>query len=132
MGTAAVVGLIVVLATIEVLVLGLLVGRGRETYGVKAPATTGHPDWERLNRAHQNSIEQLVVFIPLFTAYFFNAEQTAGIALGVVFLVARVLYARGYVRQTERRRVGAILTAVVQGWLAIGAVVGLVVKIARS
>ena len=132
MVTAAVVTLIVVLATIEVLVLGLLVGRGRETYGIKAPATTGHPDWERLNRAHQNSIEQLIVFIPLFIAYCYNTGQPTGIAAGVVFLVARILYARGYVRQAERRGVGAFLTVAVQGWLAIGAVIGLVTKIVRS
>jgi uncharacterized membrane protein YecN with MAPEG domain len=126
------IAVIIVLATIEVGVLGLLVGRGRDKYGVPAPATAGHPDWERLNRAHQNSIEQLVLFIPLFLAYCFNTDPQTGIALGVVFLVARIIYARGYIRQADRRRVGAFLTFVVQGWLAIGAVVGLVVKIVRS
>jgi hypothetical protein len=49
--------LVIVLAVIEVMVLGVLVGRGRVKYGVDAPATTGHPTLERLNRAHQNSIE---------------------------------------------------------------------------
>ncbi len=64
METLAVVSLISVLATVEVLVLGFLVGRGRVTYGVPAPAMAGHPTWERLNRAHQNSLEQLVLFLP--------------------------------------------------------------------
>lgn len=132
MGGVAVATLIVVLAAIEVMVLGFLVGKARGTYGVKAPATSGHPDWERVNRAHQNSIEQLVVFIPLFLAYCFHVGQTTGIGLGVVFLIARVLYARGYIQQAERRSVGAFLTFAVQAWLAIGAVIGLVVKIARA
>lgn len=124
--------LITVLAVVEVLVLGFLVGRGRATYGVPAPAMSGHPDWERLNRAHQNSLEQLVLFVPLFTAYFVHVGAQTGIAAGIVFLIARILYAVGYIRDAKRRELGAWLTAAVQIWLAIGAIVGLVVKIART
>jgi uncharacterized MAPEG superfamily protein len=132
METLAVVSLISVLATVEVLVLGFLVGRGRIAYGVPAPAMSGHPTWERLNRAHQNSLEQLVLFLPLFTAYVFNAGVPTGIVAGVVFLIARIVYAVGYVRDPARRAAGAWLTAIVQIWLAAGALVGLVVKIARA
>lgn len=132
MTTLSVVTLIMVLAVIEVMVLGFLVARARDQYGVRAPATTGHPAWERINRAHQNSIEQLVLFIPLFLAYCFNTGLQTGIVLGLVFLVARIVYAVGYVRDPERRAVGAFLTFAVQVWLAVGAVIGLVVKIARS
>ena len=124
--------LIVVLAVVEVMVLGFLVARGRDRYGVPAPATSGHPDWERLNRTHQNSLEQLVLFIPLFLAYCFNTGLHTGIVLGVVYLLARIIYAVGYVRRPERRAAGAFLTFAVQVWLAVGAVIGLVVKIARS
>jgi glutathione S-transferase len=124
--------LIVVLAVIEVMVLGFLVARGRDRYGVPAPATSGHPDWERLNRAHQNSLEQLVLFIPLFLAYCFNTGLQTGIVLGLVYLLARIVYAVGYVRSSERRAAGAFLTFAVQVWLAVGAVIGLAVKIARS
>jgi hypothetical protein len=35
--------LVIVLAVVEVMVLGVLVGRGREKYGVPAPATTAIP-----------------------------------------------------------------------------------------
>jgi uncharacterized membrane protein YecN with MAPEG domain len=124
--------LVIVLAVVEVMVLGVLVGRGREKYGVPAPATTGHPTWERLNRAHQNSLEQLVLFIPLLFAYTVNAGLQTGIALGAIYLVARILYAVGYVRDPARRRVGAFLTFGVLTWLAVGALVGVVLKIARS
>lgn len=132
METIALVTLILVLATVEVLVLGFLVGRGRVTYGVPAPATSGHPTWERLNRAHQNSLEQLVLFIPLFLAYTFNTDVPTGLLAGVVFLIARIVYAAGYTRDPGRRAAGAWATAIVQIWLAFGAVVGLVVKIARA
>ena len=132
MAMLSVVTLIMVLAVIEVMVLGFLVGRARDQYGVRAPATSGHPAWERLNRAHQNSIEQLVLFIPLFLAYCFNTGLQTGVALGIVYLIARVVYAVGYVREADRRAAGAFLTYAVQVWLAVGAVIGLVVKIARS
>jgi glutathione S-transferase len=115
-----------------VMVLGFLVARGRDRYGVPAPATSGHPDWERLNRAHQNSLEQLVLFIPLFLGYCFNTGLQTGIVLGLVYLLARIVYAVGYVRSSERRAAGAFLTFAVQVWLAVGAVIGLAVKIARS
>ncbi len=128
----SVVTLIAVLAVIQVMVLGFLVGRGRAKYGVVAPATSGNADWERLNRAHQNSIEQLVVFLPLFTVYCFNAGLGTGIPLGIVFLIARIVYAAGYIRRAESRAAGAFATAAVQAWLAIGAVIGVVVKIVRA
>jgi uncharacterized membrane protein YecN with MAPEG domain len=127
-----VVTLILVLAVLEVMVLGFLVGRGREKYGVPAPATTGPPEWERLNRAHQNSLEQLIIFMPLFLAYCFNTSLQTGVLLGVLYLVARVIYAIGYIRDADRRAAGAFLTFAVQSWLGVGAVIGLVVKIVRS
>jgi len=132
MAMLSVVTLIMVLAVVEVMVLGFLVTRARETYGVRAPATAGHPAWERLNRAHQNSIEQLVLFMPLFLAYCFNTGLQTGILLGIVYLIARILYAVGYVRDPDRRAAGAFLTFAVQVWLAVGAVISLVLKIARS
>lgn len=132
MSSIALVTLIVVLAVIEVMILGFLVGRGREKYGVPAPATSGPPEWERLNRAHQNSLEQLVLFLPLFLAYCFNTGLQTGLVLGVLYLIARVVYAVGYVRDPARRAAGAFLTFAVQAWLAVGAVIGLVVKVARS
>ena len=124
--------LISVLAAVQVLVLGFLVGQGRATYGVPAPAMSGHPDWERLNRAHQNSLEQLVLFLPLFNAYLFSAGIQTGIMAGILFLIARILYAVGYIRDAKRREIGAWLTAAAQVWLGVGALVGLIVKIARS
>jgi glutathione S-transferase len=35
------------LAVIQLVVFGVLVGRARGTYGIAAPATTGHPVFER-------------------------------------------------------------------------------------
>ena len=45
------------------LILGVMVGRARRTYGVEAPATTG-VHFERYFRVHVNTLEALIVFIP--------------------------------------------------------------------
>ena len=47
-----------------ILVLVIMVGRARGTYGVKAPATTGHPEFERYFRVHQNTLESAYRFHP--------------------------------------------------------------------
>ena len=66
------VSLAVVLALLEYAILGLLVGQARGKYKAPAPATTGDPIFERYFRVHQNTMEQLVVFVPamfIFAAY---------------------------------------------------------------
>ena len=126
------VALITALAAIEVMVFGMLVGRGRGIYGVPAPATSGHPAWERLNRVHQNSVEQLVVFLPLLWTFALSISQTWAAILGALFLVGRIVYAVGYAQDPARRAAGAIITVVVESILAAGSVIGYIVQIARS
>jgi uncharacterized membrane protein YecN with MAPEG domain len=114
------------------MVFAMLVGRARGTYGVPAPATTGHPAWERLNRIHQNSVEQLVVFVPLLLLFATSVDQAWAAILGAVFVVARIVYAVGYARDASKRTAGAIMTAVVLWLLGVGAIVGYVFQIART
>ena len=49
--------LVTLLALLEYSILGVMVGRARQTYGVEAPATTGNPDFERYFRVHANTLE---------------------------------------------------------------------------
>jgi glutathione S-transferase len=123
--------LFLALAAIEVWVFGLITGRARVRYGVEAPATSGHPDWERLNRVHQNSVEQLVVFMPLLLVYAAVVGRETATWLAAAFVVARLVYAVGYARSAKGREAGAVLTFLVQGWLGVGAIVGLVVRLVR-
>jgi uncharacterized membrane protein YecN with MAPEG domain len=126
------VALVSTLAVLEVMVFGALVGRGRALYGVPAPATSGHPTWERLNRVHLNSVEQLVVFLPFLWIFAFSVSQLGAACLGLVFVVARILYAVGYARDPARRAPGAFLTFGVQAILGIGSLIGAILQIVRS
>lgn len=126
---AQLVSLIVVLTAVQLMVFSFLVGRGRVKYDVPAPAMSGHPTWERLNRVHQNSIEQAVVFIPLLLAFALSFGQREAVWLGAIYLLARTLYAVGYVRDPKSRALGAVLTFVVQALLALGAIGAIVWKL---
>jgi glutathione S-transferase len=117
--------IVILLALLEYQALGGLVARARRRFGVKAPAITGQPDFERTFRVHQNTLESLVVFVP--AVWIFGAYVSAlwAAALGIVFIVARVVYAVGYIRAAEKRGLGAGLSGVAMGILVLGGLVGL-------
>jgi len=121
------VGIIVVLVLIEYMALGINVGRARAKYNIKAPATTGDPMFERHYRVHQNTLEQLIVFIPALILFNHYVSTRFAVILGLLFLIARVLYATGYVRDPEQRAYGAGLTFLVNTVLLIGSLVGLLI-----
>ena len=115
------------LALVEYFVFTMQCGRARGRLGVPAPATTGNPVFERYLRVQYNTLEQLVIFVPaLFGFAWFVSERWAA-ALGVVFVVGRALYARGYVADPAKRGPGFALTLVANGGLLLGATLGALV-----
>ena len=120
------VALVTVLALIEYFVFGMLVGRARVAHGVKAPATTGHPLFERYNRVHQNTAEQLWVFLPSLWLFARYLHAPTAALLGLVWIVGRVLYLRGYVADPEKRTLGFAIGALASLALLLGSLVGVV------
>jgi glutathione S-transferase len=115
---------IAMLALIQYLYFGIEVGRARGRYGVQAPAVTGDPQFERVFRAHYNTLEQLIVFLPaLFAATWFVHELYA-LSAGFLFLLGRTLYFRTYVAAAEKRGPGMILTMLANVALVLGALAG--------
>ncbi|MGB6091214.1 MAG: MAPEG family protein [Candidatus Binataceae bacterium] len=122
-GVAAIMGL----ALIEYLLLGFMVGRARGTYNVPAPATTGDPVFERYFRAHQNTLESLIVFVPALWLFATYLSIPIAIALGLIFIAARIIYAAGYIKAPEKRAAGAGLTFLVNAALVIGGLFGIAI-----
>lgn len=123
------VAIVTALALVQYFVLGLRVGQARAKFGIEAPAISGHPIFERHFRVHQNTLEQLVLFLPalwLFATYV-SAAVAAG--LGVVFIVGRFVYARGYVEEPKKRGPGTVLTALATIVLLLGGLVGALVQL---
>jgi len=120
----AYVTIIAMLALIEYLYFGVQVGGARGRAGISAPSVTGDPAFERAFRAHQNTLEQLIIFLPALyaTAYFVN--ELYAVAAGVAFLVGRAWYFRAYCGDAEKRSPGMIVTAAANIALILGALVG--------
>ena len=118
--------LVTVVALFQFFIFGALVAIARAKQGIAAPAMTGTPAFERLVRVHLNTLERLVLFVPLMwlAAQFWNPLWVAGV--GVVFLVARMLYWRGYVKHPDQRMLGNVLSMIPIGIFLLATLVGLV------
>ena len=93
--------LAILLAIIVYFVLGGIVGAARAKYGVEAPASSGHPEFDKRNRVHMNTLEQLVIFVPAaMLAAPVLGDAIAG-GLGLVWTVGRYAYARAYYRDPK-------------------------------
>lgn len=116
--------LITVLALIQYLVFGALVGRARGRYGVKAPATTGHEVFERTYRVQMNTLETLVVFLPALwlAARYWSPAWVA--AVGAVYLLGRLVYARSYIANPASRSMGYLLSMLPTMALLLATLVG--------
>ena len=77
----------------------------------------GDPNFERTFRAHQNTLEQAVMFLPtLWIATLYGNEVWAAWA-GFVWLAARAWYLAAYVSEGGKRGPGFTLGAI--AWVAL-------------
>jgi glutathione S-transferase len=127
-GTYHELAMITVLALLEYSILGVMVGRARGRYGIEAPATTGNPDFERYFRVHENTLEALIVFLPAVWIFSLTVNYHFGVALGALFLIARIIYASGYLAAAAKRGPGAAATGAINGILILGSVIALAIK----
>jgi len=104
--------LVIGVALLEFLYFGFAVGRAREKYGVKAPATTGNEMFERYYRVQMNTLEQLIVFIPGIVLFAHYIEPRVAAVVGVFFLIVRAWYFRVRARsKQEDRGIRAVVPA---------------------
>jgi glutathione S-transferase len=118
--------LVTLLALVLYFVLGINVGRARVKYKVMPPQTSGDPNFERVLRVQQNTLEQLVIFLPIFWLFCQYVSPIWGSVLGAVWIVGRILYAWGYYQAAEKRTAGFGIAALATIALLIGALVGVI------
>lgn len=104
------VDIVALLAVLQFLGFGMLVGRARGQYGVKAPAVSGDERFERVYRVQMNTLELLVALLPALylAARYWPATWVA--AAGAVYLVGRLAYWRAYVADPRGRGLGFLLS----------------------
>ncbi len=100
------VAVVIMLALVEFMGFSIAVGRARQKFDVQAPATTGHPEFERYFRVHMNTLEQLVIVIPAMVIYAHFGNAAIAAAAGLVFVIGRLLYFRGYIADPKKRSLG--------------------------
>jgi glutathione S-transferase len=100
---------------------GMKVGKARATFGVKAPATSGHPEFERMFRVQMNTLEWMPIFLPSLWLFAIYVSDPIAAGLGLVWIVGRILYMTGYVQAAEKRGTGFGIQALANLALLLGA-----------
>jgi glutathione S-transferase len=118
--------LAIIVAILLYFVLGALVGAARAKFNVPAPLPTGHPEFDKRNRVHINTLEQLALFLPaIFLAAPVLGDLVTAIT-GLVWSVGRIVYARGYYADPGKRGPGFGITMLATLVLIVGAGYGAV------
>ncbi len=126
------VDIVTLLAALQLVVFSILVGRARGRFGIAAPATTGHPVFERYHRVHMNTVESLLVFYPsLWLAAKYWSPQYAAL-LGAVYLVGRFVYLYAYVKDPKKRSLGFALSSLPTLVMAAAALIGAIHALVKS
>jgi glutathione S-transferase len=114
------VAIVTVLALLQFLWFGWMVGVARSKFNIPAPATSGNEVFERYFRVQMNTLEQLLVFLPTLWIFATYVSALWATGFGAVFLIGRALYARAYVRDPKSRSIGFALTALPNLLMMIG------------
>lgn len=87
------------------------VGAARGKYGVKAPKTTGPDGFENAFRAHMNTIESTMLFLPtLWLAALYSPVAPIYVTvIGYVWIVGRFWYLFGYLQSPQKRSMGFLI-----------------------
>ncbi len=105
---------------------GMLVAKARAAHGIKAPATTGNPEFERVFRVQMNTLEWMPIFVPSLWLFAIYLSDPIAAAIGLVWIAGRILYIITYTKAADKRGPGFGIQALatVALWLgATGAIV---------
>src|SRR5438270_12048736 len=114
------------LAILFYLFTGTRVSRARAAIGVKVPATSGNPDFERVFRVQMNTLEWMPIFLPSLWLFAIYISDPVAAAIGLVWIGGRFLYMTGYSEAAAKRSRGFAIqaSAAIILWLgALGAIV---------
>ena len=102
------------------------VGNMRQKHNIQAPATSGHPEFDRAYRVQLNTLEQMGIVLPFLWVAAFYPIGWAWLAplVGLIWLVSRVIYLAGYMADPNKRLPGAMLGGICNLSLFIIAAIG--------
>jgi glutathione S-transferase len=115
------VALVTLLTALVYFGMAVRVARAHATTGIRAPTMTGDPMLERTYRAHVNTLEWMPIFLPSLWLFAIYWSPMVAAALGLVWLVGRIIYFFGYVAAPEKRGVGFAIQSLAAFALLLGA-----------
>ncbi len=117
--------IVTILSVLLYLYIGTRVSAARRQFGVKLPAVSGHPDFERVFRAHMNTLEWMPIYLPLLWLCAVYLNDIAAAAVGIVWIIGRAMYSAGYAAAVEKRSSGFFVQAMACLVLLIGGIAGI-------
>ena len=97
------------------------VSKARVAFGIKAPTVSGNPDFERVFRVQMNTLEWMPIFLPSLWLFAFYINDPLAAALGLVWIIGRILYLTGYSQAAAKRGLGFGIQGVAALLLWLGA-----------
>src|SRR6201995_3843371 len=102
------------------------VAKARQASGIKAPAISGNPDFERVFRVQMNTLEWMPIFLPSLWLFAIYISDPIAAAIGLAWIAGRALYMTGYSQAAAKRErgFGIQAAAAIILWLgALGAII---------
>jgi glutathione S-transferase len=124
--------LVTCLAILFYLFSGIQVSKARAAFGVKVPATSGHPDFERVFRVQMNTLEWMPIFLPSLWLFAIYISDAAAAVLGLIWIAGRILYLVGYSQAAAKRGRGFAIQALAAGVLLLGALGAIVWRLIHT
>ncbi|MBR0790886.1 MAPEG family protein [Bradyrhizobium manausense] len=107
------------------------VSRARARTGIKVPATSGHPDFERAFRIQANTLEWMPIVLPSLWLFAVYISDAVAAAIGAVWVIGRIVYFMGYSKAAAKRGPGFAIQAFAAIALWVGALGAVLLRLAK-
>lgn len=119
---------VTILAALICLGTAILVARTRAKQKVLVPAMSGDFKVECALRVQGNTVEQIVIFLPLLWVAALYSHYTGWLVplIGLCWCIGRILFAMGYMSEPKKRGPGFTISVFSSIALAILGIIGVV------
>ena len=107
-------------------------GIARAKFKIPAPSHDGPEDYVRRVRAHQNTVEHLIMFLPSMWLFALLVSPVWAAGLGAIWPVGRLFYMIGYSKAAGLRRPGLYVTMPSIYIFILGSIIGAIYHIVNG
>ena len=105
------------------------VSRSRTKTGVKVPAMSGHPDFERAFRIQMNTLEWMPIVLPSLWLFAIYISDAVAAGIGALWIAGRIVYFIGYSKAAAKRGPGFLIQGIAAIALWVGAIGAVVLRV---